>query len=41
MGKPDDRKPNSIANGFIKLALAAIVFGVAYVLFFTVCVQGN
>ena len=35
MGKTDGKKPNSIANGFIKLAIAVIVFGVSYVLFFS------
>ncbi len=41
MGRPDGKRPNSIANGFIKLGLAAIVFGVAYVLFFNFCFQGT
>ena len=41
MGKPERKKPNSIADGFIKLALAATVFGVSYVLFFTFCAMGN
>ena len=41
MRKPNGNKPNSIASGFIKLALAAIVFGVAYVLFFNFCFLGE
>lgn len=41
MGKRNRQKPNSIANGLVKLALAVIVFGISYVLFFNFCFQGN
>ena len=35
------RKGNSIANGFKKLAIAAVIFGILYVLFFTFYWPGN
>ena len=41
MGKPDRKKPDSIANGFVKLALAIVVFGISYVLFFSFYYLGN
>ena len=41
MGDPDRKKPNFIVNGFVKLVLGVIVFGIAYVLFFNFCFLGN
>lgn len=37
MKKPDDdrKKRSSIADGFIKLGIIMVIFGVSYVLFFS------
>ena len=35
------KKSNSIADGFKKLAIITVAFGIAYVLFFTSCWGGD
>ena len=43
MKRQSDEKPKggSIAAGFKKLAIASVIFGISYVLFFTFCWGGN
>ena len=44
MKRPSDekeKKGNSIAGGFKRLAITTVAFGIAYVLFFTFCWGGD
>ena len=43
MKRQSNEKPkgSSIASGFRKLAIATVLFGISYVLFFTFCWGGD